>query len=298
MRVSFLWWNTSLSPARGESANSSHKDYAIAKLNFLIEELGIDFLALGEVSESDVAMLKENCTHTNYELLNGCEKAGRTKFDSCILYDSSIFEFKEIENITYSKAGQTLKVGQRYSFLFSSEMLPIHFFVSHWPSRHRTGKGAPNRATLGERLRDAVDEILENYGEEALIVLLGDYNDEPFDVSMSDHLLATRDRELVRKKPRLLYNPFWRHLGHSGPKSHDLGEPLVDGGTYYYKSDPYCRWRTFDQIIVSSKLLDETGWHINEEFTKSLRIEGFGAKILDRNEKFDHFPVISAIERR
>jgi hypothetical protein len=54
------------------------------------------------------------------------------------------------------------------------------------------------------------------------VIILGDFNDEPFDAPLSNHLMATRDRALAGKS-HLLYNPLLAIVG--------LLQPLSPGVT-------------------------------------------------------------------
>ena len=82
------------------------------------------------------------------------------------------------------------------------------------------------------RLRQSLEKVhLAN--PNLYIVLMGDYNDDPFSPSLSEHLHATRDRELAIQDGAFLYNPFWRRLGESRsfPTS---GNEVSICGTHYY----------------------------------------------------------------
>lgn len=301
MKISFAWWNTSLSPPRGAPATDGHKEFVIEKINRLINEVGIQVLALGEVAERDIEMIRQRCAVAPYVMISGCKPAGGGPgwFDSCVIFNSETFAAAgDSEEIELLREGRTLRVAQKFTFSFSAENIPIHFFVSHWPSRLRCGQNDPARLRMGEYLRRTInDDVFTKFGDDALVVLLGDYNDEPFDQSLTEHLWSTRDRELVKKKRTLLYNPFWRSLGHASAVDIVTSTSLLDGGTYYYSNDETSRWRTFDQILVSSVFLDSSGWHLNETLTRPLDIDGYSSKLVDRKEKFDHLPVMAVIER-
>ena len=143
-------------------------------------------------------------------------------------------------------------------------------------------------------MKYAVDNIRATCVKPA-IILIGDFNDEPFDPSLAHHLLATRDRELARSNTDFFYNPFWRHLGESHfyiPET----ETTSFGGTCFCRSDPGTHWRTLDQIIFSSSFLSQGNWQLNERETAILRLPPLDHLVQDANAKFDHFPVISVIE--
>lgn len=134
--------------------------------------------------------------------------------------------------------------------------------VNHWPSRGGGEKTVAQRALAAYVALDVVEKRVaeaEAQQHDADILLIGDFNDEPFDPSVRDHLRAIRSRNAVvnRNKPYSLYNPSWRFLG----------DP--DVGTYYYNRE--WRWNVFDQAIVSRGLLDPAGVQYVED---SLSIHG------------------------
>src|SRR5205814_145882 len=110
------------------------------------------------------------------------------------------------------------KIANRIDFVSLSDRLPIHVFVSHWPSRAFHEQTFLSRKTIAGRLKDQLNDLDQRLPGAAVIVM-GDFNDEPFDESLAWHMLATRDRLLAKTKTGFLYNPFWRRLGESGAYS-------------------------------------------------------------------------------
>ena len=145
-------------------------------------------------------------------------------------------------------------------------------------------------------LRDAFDEIRKPYSHPPKVIFLGDFNDEPFAPALAEHLLATRDRKLVRNCGKYLYNPFWRHLGEREP--HIPGKPCRSyAGSCFYSAGKDTHWRTFDQIIFSSAFLGKGDWHLNEGASQILQISPYDSSVLKRSAIFDHFPVVSVIQK-
>ncbi len=111
----------------------------------------------------------------------------------------------------------------------------LHIFVNHWVSRWGGQEETePSRRFIGGLLKNITDSIL-SLQPNANIILAGDLNDNPTDVSITDDLGALAVNEPYKEKA--LYN-----------LSHNLF--LQGEGSLYYKS-----WDMFDQIIVSSSLL-------------------------------------------
>jgi predicted extracellular nuclease len=116
----------------------------------------------------------------------------------------------------------------------------LHVFVNHWSSR-RDGQdlSEPKRIYTAKLLRAKVDSIQKS-DKKAKIVIMGDFNDEPTNKSLSETLLATNKSH--PKDNRELYNlMFDKHL---------LGI-----GTYNYRGN----WNMLDNLIVSQALFNSPG---------------------------------------
>jgi predicted extracellular nuclease len=112
----------------------------------------------------------------------------------------------------------------------------LYVFVNHWPSR-RGGEeeSRPKRKAAALTLRQTIDTIL-NRNPDAALLLMGDFNDSPFDESLKKDLMAADTNQFESKKE--LYNAMAR-LARSGDGSH------------MYKG----KWDMLDQLIVSQGLL-------------------------------------------
>lgn len=116
----------------------------------------------------------------------------------------------------------------------------LHVFVNHWPSRWRGQlESEPSRIFAATVLREKVDSIL-NASKNANIVITGDFNDEPEDKSLKDHLNAKLVYEKYESSE--LYNLSY-YLEHEKQL-----------GSYKYRSE----WSIIDQIIVSGAMLNES----------------------------------------
>lgn len=113
----------------------------------------------------------------------------------------------------------------------------VHIFVNHWPSRYSGVMETRDlRNAAAQQLRKKVSEVL-NSNLSAKIIILGDFNDQPNDESLTKYLKTTR----VSNKPNssTLYN-----------LSLEWGKRY--NGTLKYQS----QWFVFDQVIVSGALLN------------------------------------------
>ncbi len=122
---------------------------------------------------------------------------------------------------------------------------PFHFFVNHWSSR-RKGKEetAYKRIAAGKMLRYAIDHFTQP-GDASII--MGDFNDEPGDMSIVKYLRAV---ETPQKADELI-NLSWRYEHHGK-------------GSIEHEGD----WYLFDQIMISQNLLNGTAknWKVKKMY--------------------------------
>lgn len=112
----------------------------------------------------------------------------------------------------------------------------LHLFVNHWPSRWG-GQAAtqPYRSHAASVLRSFTDSLF-SAGAHASIIIMGDFNDEPRDESISRYLGAVSETE----DPE--YGVIYNISSAAGSKIK---------GSYKYQGD----WFLFDQFMVSGSLL-------------------------------------------
>lgn len=294
-RITFAWWNTSMSPhSKENTASDEHKSYVVLTLLRLIQDKNIDVLCLCEVSAEDVSFICECIVGFGFSVYDGTIKDGRKKFDLCVFYKSDLLELINSEIISKPYISNKLYAGQEVDFVIKETKEPITLYLVHWSSRLYDNEDSAKKHFVGVALRDAVFASIEQRKINNVIIL-GDFNEEPFNKSLTDILCASRDINLVKKSPRLLYNPFWRHLINS--KMFPEHKEFEGCGTYYYKGDEIHRWRTFDQMLFSSSFVRDGNWFLNEVNTEIFYDETFIKFIYNSKSKFDHLPVISSIER-
>lgn len=115
----------------------------------------------------------------------------------------------------------------------------LHVFVNHWPSRLGEALAERNRFLAGQYLRSLTDSILDA-NPQANILIMGDFNDEPGDRSLTEGLGAFLD---ILPSNGKLYNMMTGFY------------PVRSLGTIKYRE----QWSVFDQFIVSRALLDSQG---------------------------------------
>ena len=113
----------------------------------------------------------------------------------------------------------------------------VHLFFNHWPSRYgglmETREGRNMAATI---LRKEVEK-LQQTSRQPGIIIMGDFNDQPQDYSMTRFLKASNEKG---SSPENLYNLSYRWVSQNR-------------GTLKYQAE----WNIFDQIVVSGSLLDQ-----------------------------------------
>jgi hypothetical protein len=161
----------------------------------------------------------------------------------------------------------------------------IHIVVCHWPSRVGD-KSADSRKVAAEITKRIVDS-LHNEDKNAKIIIMGDLNDDPSDLSCKTILNAKRQQ--AETESQGLFSTMWNF--------YDRGI-----GSLAYQD----KWSLFDQIIVSHGLLgkDRTTlkfWKaeiFNRDFLlqKEGKNKGYPFRTFSGNQftngYSDHFPTL------
>ena len=163
--------------------------------------------------------------------------------DVALLYRKD--EFTLIESRTISVGFSFAPLDKTRDILYVRGVMDdgrsYHIYVNHWPSRAgETRESEMKRITAAAALRKDIDNIL-NFESDARIIIMGDFNDEPTNMSLMQVLNATNKRKNYTHRD--LYNLMY--------DSHNIDNT----GTISYRDN----WQMFDQIIVSFSLLVNDG---------------------------------------
>jgi len=113
----------------------------------------------------------------------------------------------------------------------------LNIFVNHWPSRlGGQAESELNRQTVAKTLKTKLDSIFAS-NPFSNVIVMGDFNDEPDNISITDVLKARHDFDSIT--PGQLYNLAWYMKIKKGM------------GSLKYQGE----WGLIDQIMVSSSLL-------------------------------------------
>lgn len=286
------WWNTGLSPKKGNArrAEVDAIDDLIPVAKSVIEDLGdygASIIALGEVLPSTTKHIADG---TRFEVVE--DPYLDTEAGIGVLFDPLKLHVEFVANVSAQLRNRD--VTRSLSFKVAVPFAPdIGLIAVHWPSR-MVSEGVGMRASLGAGLQTHIANLVAHH--DAFVVLCGDFNDDPFDASLTANIYGTRDRGLAKKQPRALYNPFFRMLGER--RAHDAHPDHGGAGTCYWKSGTHTRWHTFDQFLFSSKFLHEKDWQLVESATEIWDRSPLSDTLGALQEGFDHYPVVVGIRLR
>ncbi len=165
---------------------------------------------------------------------------------------------------------------------------PLYFIINHWPSRRGGAKrSAPKRILAAELTKKITDSIYKIHAE-ANIIVMGDFNDNPTNISIKKVLNA---KASIRKtNSDELFNPYEFHY-------------KKGSGSLGFRD----KWYLFDQILVSSSLTDTIGWQylksniFNPLFLQNKKGKYKGYPNRSAGNKFgfsDHFPVYMLLGKK
>jgi hypothetical protein len=243
---------------------------------------GPDLLGLCEVENVEVvARLLEAIGEPKYRVAH-VESPDIRGIDCSLIYSTDVFSDPAPADI----AGHLVHFRYPTRDIFQVRLrvkendAELNVLVNHWPSRRRGAfESEPHRITVAERCGQLVDEILklDRKSYEALpnsaasfaqltarwnrnVLLMGDLNDEPFNRSVTDYLLASKDLDKVEEELRaetgqaipalqaylektpVLFNLSWSQLA------------VPDHGTFFFGSGLANTMNLLDQFIVSRGL--------------------------------------------
>ncbi len=229
--------------------NTEKLDKKLYNLSRVIKSMngnrGPDVLGVVEVEHQALldSMISRFLPGMNYSTAY-LESPDNRGIDNGLIYRSDLFSVLAV-------TGDTIHLPDEYPTrlvlgvtLLSKKNDTLHVFENHWPSR-RGGESESeiNRITAARVLKMNVDKIL-SHSPSSLIIIMGDFNDEPTNTSILNTLGAqpflcdSLPESFTESAPYELYNLAYE----------SYNEGL---GSYKYRND----WNMLDQIIVSHSLL-------------------------------------------
>jgi predicted extracellular nuclease len=252
---------------------------------------GPEILGLAEVENRKVV---EDLVHLtslkgrNYAVVHE-ESPDMRGIDVALVYDPKVFRYQRHQNLLVDFPDEP-DYTSRDILLVEGKVRgeTLYVLVNHWPSRRGgEAESEARRLRAAAVARAAVDSLF-SLNPDADIVLMGDFNDDPHNKSMTESMQASGVKASVAS--RGFFNPMA-----------SLHDPETTGTLTYQR-----KWNLFDQFLVSKHLLSAPKLHYVEGsaaiFNPVFLQVGFGsAKDAPRRAIFknefqpegfsDHFPV-------
>ncbi len=227
----------------GGKKNVTEESYNLKldNLSEVINNINADLFGLCEVENRFMFVELSQKLKTVYDIVH-YESKDKRGIDVGLLYNKNKVKLIESNPIKVELPNGNPTRDILY-LKFQKNISFFHLYVNHWPSKYGGAeKTVPLRIAAAQTLRAHVDEILAT-NSSAEIIIIGDLNDEPNDLSILNHLGASIDTLDYFKNTYDLYNmmmPWHRN---------------AKGSTYTYRGVHM----VYDHIILSKGLLDKTG---------------------------------------
>jgi len=288
LHVNLTGWNQQLLDRK--IRNLAH---VIHQIN---DGLGPDILGICEVENAHVLNLLAKAMHTTsrkYKLIHHDTRDNRG-IDVAFIYDGNKYQFnkKEFFHHEVIKRYATREIIQ--ATLITENKNELILLGNHWPSRSGSQYASePYRIIAGETLSYFIERIQHIKGENAAILVMGDFNDEPFNRSLTDYALSVSEKERVIKgKNPYLLNMMWPILGsRRGSYVYD-GKPMVLD-QFLAAKGIVAPWGRFS--IKETARLEIFPGMIKGSYHKPVR---FGIARPNKNGYSDHLPVSVVVEEK
>jgi len=307
--LKIAWYNLenlfepSKHPELKKEWTTEHYKNKVKNLASVISELhdpiGPDLLGICEVQSEKVIkdILNELSNGNEYGIVHH-DSPDMRKIDVGFIYRKSVLSDPKAVAYNVRKRYPTRNILEVTFQVKNGSILKV--IGNHWPSRSSGQyESEPFRIMVAENCAWIVDKCYQKDAETNIIVM-GDFNDEPFNRSIQEYLFAIRNRDRVQAR---------KNSTKSRPYLYNLTWSLMDGttpGTYYFGKNP-AGWNMLDQIMVSKGILvGNSGLEVDEKSIKIFRPkrikEGSKPKpYRKRKNKWvkgfsDHFPVTASIK--
>jgi hypothetical protein len=215
------------------------------------------------------------------------DSSDKRGIDIAFIYDADRYTAEKQFHYEVVKRSATRDIFQVNFRIRTKSKRLLVLIGNHWPSR--LGEAA-YRIIAGETLSYWIQRIHEVLGGEPLVVVMGDFNDEPFSPSLTDFALSTEmTTKVLRARNERLHNLMW---------------PLMGQGvtSYVYSGTP----TMLDQFMVTRGMLRRDApikplrdsvsvlrfpEMVSRSVYKTPRRFGRPSSRLDRSGFSDHYPI-------
>lgn len=229
--------------------NASVLEKKLNNLSIVIGQInggaGPDIMGFCEIENENVIshlLTKINFPGRSYKVLHQ-DTSDQRGIDIAFIYDENKYTF-DGAMFSYEVLKRTATRDLLQITLVTSKGNELILIGNHWPSRSGGQYSSePYRMMVGETLSYWLMRIHQIKGGHPAIILLGDFNDEPFNRSLTEYALSTISRnKVVRGRNPYLYNLMWPLHGQRQGSYVFGGEPLL-----------------IDQVLVSKGVAMKTG---------------------------------------
>ncbi|GAB4412329.1 MAG: endonuclease [Bacteroidia bacterium] len=207
-------------------------------------ERGPDVLGVAEVENLHVLedlVAQEALAGRKYAIVHE-ESPDLRGIDVALIYDPVQFRYRQHATFRLSFPEEPDYISRDILWVEGEvKGEPLHLIVNHWPSRRDGPEVSEARRMVAARKVAAMVAEIRSRETDPAIVIMGDFNDDPRDRSITEVLMATGDSTQVATGG--FYNPMYR-----------LHDPERQG-TLTYQG----KWNLFDQILLNEDLLDQDG---------------------------------------
>lgn len=277
-------------PSRGWS--NAVKNKKIENLASLINSLhnneGPDLLGVAEVETEELLfdLVKRLLPKKEYAVAKYLSGPDIRGIDTALIYSKKRLRLNEVKSFGINIRYPTRNI-YAANFTVIDNGAELNVLVNHWPSRAGGRyETEPLRIAVAENCARAVEELLKFSGEDLEklpidiknnnkvlnrinckwnrnILLMGDFNDNPYDKSVLNYLHATPDRNKLLNWDEIFDHPSTKrwpinkqtdkhnYLFYQGYLFNCMW-PIIPDGTIYYNDG----FDLFDQFIVSRGLLN------------------------------------------
>ena len=295
---------------------------------------GADLLGLCEVENKGVVeRLMTEVGRADYRVAH-VEAQDIRGIDCSLIYSANMFNDPPVDDIQGHLVHFRFPTRDIFQvrLTLKANGAELNVFVNHWPSRSEGQfQSEPHRLTVGERCGQLVDMVLKldrkayavvpdtkeglaqlNDRWNRNVLLMGDFNDDPFNRSITDYLLASKDLDKVEEELKAVKNheiPSIKTYLERKPMLFNLAWPFLgtpDTGTIFFSGESANTMNVFDQFIVSRGLyFGKSGLKARPGSVQIFRPPDMATGVKMRPKEFDkktkkgfsdHFPIEMIID--
>lgn len=233
-------------PESPKAWNTDRYKEKINNISKVIHQIGVsqnsgapDVVGICEVENKEVVedlISSEALKGSNMNLVHFNSPDARG-IDVALIYKKSSFKVSNAKSYAL-KLLNNPNFASRDQLLVSGTLLDekTHFIVNHWPSRRGGQEKSDTFRIEAAKLTRHIIDSLQLLNDNSRIIVMGDFNDDPHDKSITNYLKSSGNKENIAAS--YLFNP--------------MDSLLKSGiGTLEYRDI----WNLFDQIIISPEYL-------------------------------------------